>query len=71
MLIQGAVDLIAVGDDGADIIDYKYSSLVPQSLKDKYSKQLQVYARAFTVATGIKVKSTCLINLFTGDVVDV
>ncbi|MBR2871519.1 MAG: UvrD-helicase domain-containing protein [Clostridia bacterium] len=71
VLIQGAVDLIAVGDDGADIIDYKYSSLVPQSLKDKYSKQLQVYARAFTVATGIKVKSTCLINLFTGDVVDV
>jgi ATP-dependent helicase/nuclease subunit A len=71
VLIQGAVDLIAVGEDGAEIIDYKYSSLMPISLKEKYSKQLQIYARAFTIATGIKVKSTTLVNLFTGDVVEV
>ena len=70
VVIQGAIDLIAVSDDGAEIIDYKYSSMTMDSLKQKYSIQLNIYAKAFTGATGIKVNKLTLVNLFTGEVVN-
>ncbi len=70
VVIQGAIDLIAVSDDGAEIIDYKYSSMTMDSLKQKYSIQLKIYAKAFTGATGIKVDKLTLVNLFTGEVIN-
>lgn len=69
IVIQGVIDLLSVTKDGAEIIDYKYSSLTPESLSLKYAKQLSVYAEALTVSTGIKVKNTTIVNLYTGDVV--
>ena len=71
VVIQGAVDLLAVGEEEAFIIDYKYSTLTPESMLQKYSKQLEVYSRAFTLTTGMPVKKALLVNLFTGDVVKV
>lgn len=70
VVIQGVIDLLVVDQKGAEIIDYKYSSLVPDSIRQKYSRQLQIYAHAFTNATGIKVNKTTIINLFTGEVIN-
>ncbi len=67
VLLQGVIDLLAVGKDDAVIVDYKYSSLQAESLKARYSKQLDLYAYALKRATGIKVKKKILINLFTGE----
>ncbi len=67
VLLQGVIDLLAVGEKGATIIDYKYSSLEIQSLKRRYAKQLELYAYALEKATGIKTSEKILINLFTGD----
>ena len=71
VLIQGVIDLLAVGENDAVIIDYKYSSLTPESLKIKYSKQLDIYAKAFTETTGLPVSKKVLVNVFSGDVVNV
>ena len=69
VVVQGVIDLLVVTPSGAHIIDYKYSSLTPDSLAKKYAKQLKIYAKAVQVSTGIKVLSTTVVNLFTGDVV--
>ena len=71
IVIQGIIDLLAVGEKDAIVIDYKYSSLVPESLKLKYQKQLEIYAKAFTQTTGIPVVKKVLVNVFSGDVVEV
>ena len=71
MLLQGTIDLLAVDGNEAVVIDYKYSSLDVNSLKAKYTAQLDLYAYAVQVATGIKVKKKLLLNIFTGDVVEI
>jgi len=67
VLMQGVIDLLAVGENEAVIIDYKYSVLDIESLKNKYAKQLNLYAYALEKATGIKVKTKALINVFRGE----
>lgn len=69
VLLQGIIDLLAVKDNEAYIIDYKYSALDEKSLKARYQKQLNLYAFAVESAIGIKVKGMALINLFTGDTI--
>ena len=71
IVIQGIIDLLAVSNDGAIIIDYKYSSLDSKSLKAKYKKQLDLYSFALERATNIKTLKKVLINLFTGDVIEI
>ena len=70
IVLQGVMDLLAIGDDGAIIIDYKYSSLDSNSLKTKYHKQLELYAYATKKVLNMKVKKMVLVNLFTGEVVN-
>ena len=67
VLVQGVIDLLAVDGDNAEIIDYKYSSLTTQSLKQKYKKQLELYAYAVEKVLGKKVVGKTLINVFTGE----
>ncbi len=70
VLVQGVVDLLAVGDDGeCAIIDYKYSVLSPNKLKAKYQKQLSLYKLAVERVLGVKVSSTYLLNIYSGDVI--
>ncbi len=71
IVIQGIIDLLAVNEKDAIIIDYKYSSLVPESLKLKYQKQLEIYAKAFTETTKIPVSKKILVNVYSGDVVEI
>ena len=70
VLVQGVIDLLAISDEGAYIIDYKYSSLDKKSLRLKYQKQLDLYASAVQNVLGKKIIGKTLVNIFTGDVVD-
>ena len=69
VLLQGVIDLLAITENGAEIIDYKYSALDGNSLKLRYKKQLELYAYAVETVLNIKVQKTSLINLFTGETV--
>ncbi len=69
VLLQGIIDLLAVGEQSAIIIDYKYSSLSASSLKSRYAKQLELYAYALEKATGIKTDKKILVNLFSGETI--
>ena len=71
VLLQGVIDLLAISNDGAEIIDYKYSVLKGESLKNKYAKQLDLYAYAVESALNIRVIGKTLVNIFTGEAVKV
>lgn len=45
-IFQGAIDLMAVGDDGVRIVDYKYSHKNADELKAHYAPQLALYRAA-------------------------
>ena len=69
VVVQGVIDLLAIGNDGAVVIDYKYSSLDDNSLIIKYKKQLDIYSIAVQNVLGIKVNKKVIVNLFTGSIV--
>ena len=71
VLLQGVIDLLAVCKDKAIIVDYKYSSLDKNSLKNKYTKQLELYAYAVEKVLNVKVEKKILVNLFTGESIEV
>ena len=58
-------------DDGDSyrIIDYKYSSLSAERLKEKYKKQLDLYALAVTKITGKRVTQKAIFSLLNGELV--
>ncbi len=72
VIYQGALDLLAVGEE-VRIIDYKYSSQSAEYLKEKYRAQLELYRMA--VAKILKVdkeKIRCtIVNIDRGFQVDV
>ena len=70
VLVQGVIDLLAVKDNKAQIIDYKYSVHGEKVLRERYSKQLELYAYAVEKALGIKVTKKVIVNIFTGDVIE-
>ncbi|MDE7087211.1 MAG: PD-(D/E)XK nuclease family protein, partial [Clostridia bacterium] len=45
VLLQGAIDLLAVGDFGVKIIDYKYSHKTDEQLIKTYTPQLNLYKK--------------------------
>ena len=71
VLVQGQIDLLAVNSNKAYVIDYKYSTLISQSLKIKYKKQLEVYKSAVQNALGITDIERYIVNIFTGEVVKI
>ncbi len=73
MLFQGAIDLMAVGDEGVRVIDYKYSVRSAESLKEHYRPQLDLYRRAVAKIMQLpleKVRCT-IVNIYRGFQVDV
>ena len=68
MLFQGAIDLLAIGENEVEIIDYKYSQKNAENLKKTYSLQLQLYKKA--VARVLKMPessiSCTIVNIFHG-----
>ena len=71
VLMQGVIDLLILEDDGARIIDYKYSSKSKESLKEVYSRQLDLYAYAVKKALNVPVKEKIIISLLSGEVIKI
>lgn len=71
VLVQGIIDLLAIAGDSAEIIDYKYSKLSAENIKNKYYKQLDLYAYAVEKALHIKVVKKTLVNIYTGEYISV
>lgn len=72
MLFQGAIDLLAVGDGEARVIDYKYSVRDPQSIAEHYRLQLYLYKNAVAKILKLpleKVRCT-IVNIYRGYQVD-
>lgn len=67
VLVQGVIDLLEVSEDGARIIDYKYSAKSPEQLVKTYKKQLNLYAAAVENILKIPVKSKTILSLLTGE----
>lgn len=63
VLIQGIVDLIACGDNGNLLIDYKLTNVNNDDvLLNRYGKQLQLYKLAVEKGFGVKIDE-CLLFL--------
>lgn len=71
VLLQGIIDLLIVDENGVRIIDYKYSRRSPENLKKTYKVQLDLYAYAVENALKIKVLSKTLVNVYSGETVNV
>ncbi len=71
VVLQGIIDLLVIDGDCAKIIDYKYSKLSTDGLKKRYSKQLELYSYAVEKVLKKRVCVKKIVNLFTGEVVDI
>ncbi len=71
VLLQGVIDLMAIDESKNEvyIVDYKYSSLSKEVLKEKYQKQVKLYEYASNKILNKKVVKTCLVSLKTGEVI--
>ncbi len=69
VVIQGTIDLLAVKEDRAIIIDYKYSSISSdKDLLEKYTKQLALYAYAVQKVLKLPVEAH-LVNIYSQKVI--
>jgi ATP-dependent helicase/nuclease subunit A len=70
-IVQGVVDLIALDNGEAVIVDYKTGRAdSPENMK-KYAKQLSLYADAVEKAYGTKVKRLAIVAIEKAKVYDV
>jgi len=67
VLVQGVVDLIIEREKDIDIVDYKFSSLKIDVLKEKYAEQLALYKKAVESAFNKPVKNTYIYSINTGE----
>ena len=69
IIFQGAIDLLAVGEDGeTQIIDYKFSKGGAEYLREHYRAQLELYRQAVSKILRIdaqKIKCS-IINIYHG-----
>ena len=65
VVFQGAIDLVAEEEEGYLVIDYKYSSLSDDALRQKYAVQIALYKKA--VARVMRVEASavraCILNI--------
>ena len=63
IIVQGVVDLFSLGKRNI-LIDYKFSSARDENiLKERYSKQIELYSLAIEKAFGVKVDERYLLSL--------
>lgn len=70
ILLQGAIDLLAVKGDRAIVVDYKYSVSDAETLKARYAKQLNLYRYAVEHSLPVTVDRLILISLKRGEVIE-
>lgn len=72
VVVQGVIDLALEMEDGAILIDYKTNKTTnAQMLKDEYSLQLDIYKRAFELATGIKITKKYIYSFYQKRLIEV
>ena len=71
VVLQGKIDLLALDGKDAYVIDYKYSAHGKKTLKERYEKQLDLYAYAVEKSLNVKVKGKYIISLLTGETVKI
>ena len=71
ILVQGIIDLLAVKENSAIIIDYKLSSKNEDSLAKDYQTQLKLYKMAVEKGLNLKVENTYILSLKTGQMIEV
>ena len=67
ILVQGVIDLMFEFDDHIVLIDYKYSSLPINKLKEKYKNQIMLYKIAIEKAYKKPVTESYIYSIKTGD----
>ena len=71
IIIQGAIDCFAVGENDVILIDYKYTTTQDENvLKNRYKKQLQLYAKALKKAFENKEIKIYLLSLRQAKIID-
>lgn len=70
VVLQGIIDLLVIDGDTARVVDYKYSGKDKEGLKVRYKKQLELYSYAVEKLLNKKVVSKTIINLLTGEMVE-
>lgn len=73
IIYQGAIDLIATGDDGVTIVDYKYSSRSPGDIRRHYLPQIRLYRAVAAKLLKIDEKNikTYILNILSGEEISV
>ena len=69
VLFQGFIDLLAITEQGVEIVDYKYSSKSGEKLKQHYAPQITLYKKAVAKIMKIDertIKAT-VVNIQTGE----
>ena len=71
VILQGIIDCFFEEDDGFVLFDYKTDKVKgnPQEIKDRYEKQLELYAKAITELKGKPVKESYLYLFDTGEII--
>lgn len=65
VVVQGVADLVLFEADGVTIVDFKTDrGCTPEGLKEKYTRQLAVYADAFSVDYHLPKKTPYLYSFF-------
>ena len=72
VLVQGVIDLMAVTENEAIIIDYKISTIdKDEDLVKKYKKQVELYKNAVQKALQIKVEKCYIVNVLKESIIQV
>ena len=61
--VQGTIDLCFEKDNAWVLCDYKTDALDEDALRDRYTKQLTLYAQALSQITGKPVRTICIYSL--------
>ncbi len=72
VILQGAIDCMIFEPDGITIVDYKTDRVKSMdALKERYSRQLQLYKKAADQIFDIPVKRCCIYSIHLADEIDI
>lgn len=72
VIVQGVIDLVVIKDNEALLIDYKTNKVSsPVFLVKEYAMQLDIYAKAFELATNIKITNKYLYSFYLHKLIEV
>ena len=68
LIVQGVVDLIAIKNNEATIIDYKTGNFYSRTNLAKYTQQISLYAQAIEKSFNICVSKRAIVAIEQGEV---